>query len=73
MASDGQYLWIGTEKYLTKFNTITGEMEYFDTQTTELPGWEITSIVIDSLGNKWIGNWGGGLVKYDGNTRTLYL
>ena len=43
----------------------------YDTTNSGLPSNGVKSIVIDSIGNKWIGTYGG-LVKFDGATWTIW-
>ncbi|MGE5352711.1 MAG: hypothetical protein ACM3P0_11550 [Acidobacteriota bacterium] len=64
-AVEGQYLWIGTEKYLSKLNTLTGEV----TEVYSLN--YCSSIAVDQQGNKWIGT-NAGLFKFDGQGMTKY-
>ncbi|MDP4176175.1 MAG: two-component regulator propeller domain-containing protein, partial [Bacteroidota bacterium] len=71
-AIEGNYLWIGADNYLTKLNTLTGEKEIFTTKNSGLPDKRIYSIAIDQLGNKWIGTYGGGLAKFDGQTWNVF-
>ena len=46
--------------------------ENYTTTDSDLPSDSIYCIEIDELGNKWIGTWGGGLVKFDGTNWTVY-
>ena len=39
---------------------------FYDDTNTKLPYKQVSSIAIDSSGNKWIGTNGGGLAKFDG-------
>ncbi|MCU7497153.1 MAG: T9SS type A sorting domain-containing protein [Ignavibacteria bacterium] len=80
-ALDGQYLWVGSRQYLTRLNTASGEKEIFTHWNSGLPAnlplygtsdIFITAIAVDSQGNKWIGTYGCGLVKYDNSTFTVY-
>jgi len=66
------HVWLGTYGGLVKFDTITGEMEFYNKANSELPENQIWSMVSDNNGNLWIGTRDGGLVKYDGNNWTIY-
>ena len=71
LANDGNFLWIGGAS-LAKLNKSTGEMVFYNQLNSPLPNYYVDAIAIDSNGNKWIGTHGGGLVKYDGTTWTVY-
>jgi len=58
-------LWVGTTGGLIKYNYLTGTYLIFDKIDSGLPHHNIKSIVIDSMGNKWLGSWGGGVIKYN--------
>ncbi len=81
IAFENNFVWIGTNSGLIKFDKTTGENFFYDTTNSKLPGNLITSIAIDKAGNKWIGvstEWnsssyaGGGLAKFDGKIWTVY-
>lgn len=71
--------WVGTAAGLAKFD---GNAWTVYDSTNVLPGDWVTSIAIDANDNKWIGitpsnniwhnNTGGGLVKFDGSTWTVF-
>ena len=71
--------WVGTASGLAKFD---GNAWTVYDSTNVLPGDWVTSIAIDANDNKWIGitpsnniwhGWtGGGLVKFDGSTWTVF-
>lgn len=65
-AFEGQYLWIGTDKYLTKLNPLSGEIAEFYNDFGL-----VYCIAIDQQGCKWIGT-NKGLIKFDGQNRTEY-
>ena len=44
----------------------------YNTLNTSLPDNHITGIEIDKSGNKWIGTYGGWLVKFDNSNWTVY-
>jgi len=54
---------------LAKFTGTTWTV--YNTSNSGLPDNWVFSIVIDSIGNKWIGT-GGGLAKFDGTTWTVF-
>lgn len=70
VCSDGNNIWIGTEKGVIKFNKETKEKIIYNTYNSELPNNEITAIEVDPIGNKWIGT-RSGLVKFDNTEWTL--
>ena len=47
-------------------------MDSYNTSNSGLPNNSICSISIDSVGNKWIGTFGGGLIKFDNTIWTVY-
>ncbi|MFQ5455406.1 MAG: two-component regulator propeller domain-containing protein [Nitrospirota bacterium] len=62
MAFEKGYLWVGTEMGLIKYDLIKDTIvERYDAKS--LVSGAITSIKIDSKGNKWVGTHGGGLAK----------
>jgi ligand-binding sensor domain-containing protein len=72
IAKEVEYLWIGTTGGLIKYNYIDETYDYLDKINDGLPHHDIKSIVIDSVGNKWLGSWGGGLIKYDNESWQVY-
>jgi hypothetical protein len=48
------------------------QVEIYNSSTCPLPSNSISDIMIDHLGNRWFGTFGGGLVKYDGISWTIY-
>lgn len=68
IAVDGDNLWMGTMKGIIRFNTRKREYEIF---TPENTGGGFVSkgvyiISVDPKGNKWVGTYGGGLSRFDG-------
>jgi ligand-binding sensor domain-containing protein len=57
---------------LVKLNKSTGEIIVYDKWNSKLPDNYILAIAIDGEGNKWIGIYYGGLVKFDGVNWTVY-
>ncbi len=65
-------LWVGTTNGLFKLNTVTGEVETFNTANSPLTSNSIRSIVVDNNNNKWIGTRSHGLLMFDDNLWTVY-
>ena len=72
-------VWVGTGGGLSKFDG--KKWITYNTMNSGIPTNYVTSMVIDSQGNKWIGtapyfngsvSTGGGLVKFNGTTWTVY-
>jgi ligand-binding sensor domain-containing protein len=73
LVEEGEYLWVGTwGAGLVRINKRTGEFVVYDKFNSGLTNNYVSSIAIDSLGNKWIGTNGGGLLKFDGRNWTVY-
>jgi len=74
MTMDGDDLWMGTMKGIIRFNPKKGEHEIYTPKNTN--GGFIARAVyilsVDSKGNKWVGTYGGGLSRFDGQTWTRY-
>ena len=69
IAIENNIKWIGTDKGLTKFDGTSWVT--FNTENSQLPSNEVTSIRIDQVGNKWIGT-NNGIVKFDGVNWTIF-
>jgi len=68
------YLWIGTEAGLDRLNKKTGKFDHFKYETNNpksLGSNQIYAICKDSRGNLWVGNWAGGLNRFDYRTNTF--
>ncbi len=65
-------LWVGTFNGLFKLNTVTGEVETFNTANSPLTSNLIRSLVVDENNNKWVGTWSDGLLKFDDTSWTIY-
>ncbi len=69
-----QYLWIGTEEGLERWDKNTGEFVHFD-HRRDNPGSlganPVFSILKDQHGNLWVGTWAGGLNLYNYRTNTF--
>ena len=62
---------LGTGGGLVKFDNT--KWTIYNKSNSGLPNNTVTQIDIDSLGNKWIGTWESGMVKFDGVSWTGYL
>jgi len=73
LAFEDRYLWVGTENGLIKFDLEEDRIVGRYDKRSGLRSNVITTIKIDSQGNKWVGTHGGGLTKFDGKTWHTYL
>ena len=79
IAADHDTIWIGSDGGLAKY-LLDGTKLATYTHADGLADNQVTSIAIDSVGNKWFGTGhytgttinGGGISKFDGNTWTTY-
>jgi ligand-binding sensor domain-containing protein len=76
LVEDGNYLWIGTDVGLVKFDKLSGHKQLFN-KSDGLPADNVNSITIDKQGNVWIGTGslyteGGGIAKFDGNSWIVF-
>jgi ligand-binding sensor domain-containing protein len=65
---DDEFLWVGTEKGLNRYNTSTNKIVHYffePTRIGSLGADGVISLLKDSRGNLWIGTWNGGLNLYD--------
>jgi ligand-binding sensor domain-containing protein len=72
LAEEGNYIWIGTTGGLAQIDKSSGKGTFYNTSNSDLPSNWIHSIAIDDSGNKWIGTWWDGLVRFDGNNWDVY-
>jgi ligand-binding sensor domain-containing protein len=74
IATEGSNIWIGTYKGgLLRLDPSTGEKVFFNRSNSDIPNNSIALVAVDKKGYKWIGTYdGGGLVKYDDTTWTIY-
>ncbi len=70
MVDDGDYLWLGTDGGLVKFNKRTEEKLFYNKANTSngLMDNHIRALAIDSKKNLWVGTEYGGVSKFDGAT-----
>jgi len=66
LAFQGKYLWIGTSKGIIRYDTTTADQSVVYGARNGLLSDGIFSITIDKEGNTWVGTYGGGLSKFDG-------
>lgn len=70
------FLWIGTNNGLNRFDGSSIEVfRHIHSQSNSMPGNDVRSLCEDKDGNIWIGLKGGGLSRYEPDTRifTKYL
>jgi ligand-binding sensor domain-containing protein len=72
IVKENDSLWLGTTGGLIKFNPFDLSHIIYTKENSELPHHNITSIAIDSIGNKWLGTRGGGVIKFDGLKWQVY-
>ena len=75
LALDGPYLWMGLPNGLIRYDTRTldsHEIVTAESTSSGLLSNGIYMIHIDQRGDKWIGTYGGGLMRYDGQSWTAY-
>jgi signal transduction histidine kinase/ligand-binding sensor domain-containing protein/CheY-like chemotaxis protein len=71
---EDNYLWIGTEGGLDRYNKKTGKFAHYQSDQGNpgsLGGYAVYSIFKDSRGNLWVGAWSGGLNLYNYTTETF--
>ena len=71
IATETNFLWIGTTGGLVKIDKYSGNTIFFDELNSGLPTNRSNCIAIDISGNKWIGT-DEGLVKFDGTDWAVY-
>ncbi len=72
LAFNGKYLWIGTSKGLIRYDTTTADQVIVYGTSNGLLSDGIFSLMPDKEGNMWVGTYGGGLSKFDGERWTNY-
>ena len=71
---DSHTLWIGTESGLDEWNMQTNTFRSYMNipgNSTSLQGNAVYAIHKDSQGTLWVGTWGGGLNKFNYDTKTF--
>jgi ligand-binding sensor domain-containing protein len=71
LAAHGDDIWIGTSNGLIRFNQRTERHQIFNTRAGLLSN-VIVSIHLDPKGDIWIGTYGGGLSRFDGENWELF-
>ena len=72
MAFEGNDVWVGTGQGLIKYDLIQDKVVARYDSKNGLASDIITTVKIDSRGNKWVGMHGGGLAKFDGKNWHSY-
>ncbi|HEY4485315.1 MAG TPA: two-component regulator propeller domain-containing protein [Nitrospiria bacterium] len=75
MALEGDILWLGLSNGMIRYDTRTIDAhEVFTPASTNggLMSKGIYTVKVDGQGNKWIGTYGGGMTRYDGNSWKTY-
>jgi ligand-binding sensor domain-containing protein len=75
LALDGPYLWMGLPNGLIRYDTRTLDAHEIITAGSTNSGLlsnGIYMIHVDQHGDKWIGTYGGGLMRYDDQSWTAY-
>jgi ligand-binding sensor domain-containing protein len=72
MIGDGQFLWIGTNGGLVKFDKMTRTYRVFHTSTSGIPMNAIMSLNKDQEGGIWVGTRGAGVARLLNNTWTTF-
>ncbi|MFC2131684.1 two-component regulator propeller domain-containing protein [Bacteroidota bacterium] len=68
---DGNYIWAGGDKYVSKINKSTGVKIIYHESNSGLPPNDVKCIAEDSQGDKWIGTISG-LAKFDGTNWSIF-
>jgi ligand-binding sensor domain-containing protein len=71
LAIQSNYLWAGTDGGVVRWNTQDHSFKRY-VSADSLANYEITAITLDTVGNVWIGSYGGGVSKFDGANWTRY-
>ena len=72
IAEEGNFLWLATNGGLVKLNKLTGETEFFNRSNAGFFSLDVRAIAVDGNGDKWIGAYNSGLVKFDGNHSEVF-
>ena len=69
---EGEFLWLGSNRGLIRLEKSSGVATYYNTSNSGLPENDITELVIDQEGKKWMSAGFSGLISYDGAVWTTY-
>ena len=69
---ENNIIWATTTEGLIKFKKSGVILNTYDTTNSGLPIDNLQTIAIDGVGNKWIGTYLGGLVKFDDTKWTVF-
>lgn len=75
LALDGPYLWVGLPNGLIRYDTRTPDSHDVITSRSTHSGLfsdGIYMIYLDGAGDKWIGTYGGGLMRFDNRQWTVF-
>ena len=72
LAFEGNDVWVGTDQGLIRYDLIQDRIVTRYDSKNGLVSDIVTTVKIDSRGNKWIGTHGGGLSKFDGKSWRSY-
>ncbi|RKR83684.1 signal transduction histidine kinase [Mucilaginibacter gracilis] len=72
LVNDEDFLWIGTQNGLNRYNKLSGEFKLYRRKNAGLGNNNVLSLYIDSRKRLWIGTDGGGLNYLDKKTDKLY-
>ena len=67
LCEDDDVIWLGTDKGLSSYSYVTGEISYFDVSTDDgmRISEQISSIAKDMDGNLWVSTFGQGVFRYN--------
>ena len=71
---DKNFLWIGTEGGLERYNKTDGSFKHFvhdPLDRRSIGSNAVWALCKDKRGNLWVGTWGGGLNRFDYTTETF--
>lgn len=72
LADKDNNIWVGTDDGFDRFVETTKSFEVFQPNASDvnaIKGKSVNAIIEDNANNIWLGNWGGGLNKFDKNTK----
>ncbi len=72
IAQEGSTVWVATSGGLVSIDKNTDNTVYYNRSNSGLPSNNVSLIVVDKAGNKWMKAGSDGLVKFDGTTWVVY-